>query len=644
MEYDFSGWATRNDLPCADGRIIRRDAFKDCDGVIVPIVWNHNHDDPTAVLGHGLLKNNPEGVRVFGKFNDTEGGIAAKKCVDSGDIKSLSIYANQLRQNGPSVIHGAIKEVSLVLAGANPGAYIDTVLAHDEESGQSGFIRFTDDQWKLEQGGTLDIIVNDEIQHSEESTATESEASQEETLAHADTPNDPDTEESKEIIHKDDMTVGDVIDSMNETQQAVMYALIADALDQNNKNETEGGNDSMKHNAFEGQVADQENENVLTHSEMTAIINDAKRYGSMKDSVLAHGIEQVDFLFPEARNMNVPPSFIQRDMGWVSKFMSGVSHTPFSRVKSMFADITIEDARAKGYIKGNRKTEEVFGLLKRSTTATTIYKKQKMDRDDVNDITDFDVIAWLKREMRMMLDEEIARAALVSDGRSAASDDKVNEQNIRPIYNDDDLYTIKKLVTVAANATSDEVAKAFIRAAIKARKDYKGSGDPVLFTTEDLLSDMLLIEDGIGHLLYESVSKLANTLRVREIITVPVMEGMKGVYGGDLMGIIVNLRDYNIGADKGGAVNMFDDFDIDYNQQKYLIETRCSGALVRPFSAIALELSTTGSTGVTYTAVVLDDDDARVPVNEGWYEKVAGAYVLSSDETIIRRKTYYTKS
>lgn len=630
MRYDFSGWATKNDIVCADGRVIKQDAFKECDGQIVPLVWNHDHDDPTSVLGHGLLKNDPKGVRVFGTFNSTEKGQAAKECVDHGDVVGLSIYANQLRQNGPAVMHGSIKEVSLVLAGANPGAYIDTVMAHgDDEDSQAGFIRFVDDETVLQHGGELNFEPVEDAHESDEPSADEGE----EELSHAE-------ENSK------DMTVGDVIDSMNETQQAVMYALIADALDQNKTNNE--GENSMKHNVFEGQAADQGNENVLAHSEMMAIIDDAKRYGSMKDSVLAHGIEHVDYLFPEARNMDVPPSFIQRDMGWVSKVMQGVSHTPFSRVKSMFADITIEDARAKGYIKGNRKTEEVFGLLKRSTTPTTIYKKQKMDRDDVVDITDFDVIAWLKREMRMMLDEEIARAILISDGRSSASDDKINEQNVRPILKDDDLFTVKKLVTVAASATADEKAKAFIRQCIKSRKEYKGSGNPTLFTTEDMLSDMLLIEDGIGHLLYDSMSKLENVLRVSSIVTVPVMEGVKGPYGGDLMGILVNLKDYNVGADKGGAVNMFDDFDIDYNQQKYLIETRCSGALIRPFSAIVLELSTTGSTGITYEAVDMSEMTpeqiaAVNPKSEGYYEKVHTAYVLTDDERVISWKTYYTQ-
>lgn len=638
MKYDFSGWATRNDRLCADGRVIKRDAFKECDGQIVPLVWNHQHDDPTAVLGHGLLKNDPDGVRVFGVFNKTEAGSAAKECVDHGDVVGLSIYANQLRQNGPAVIHGAIKEVSLVLAGANPGAYIDTVMSHgDGDDTQVGFIRFIEEGDALEHSGELDWVIP-EAKLAE--PAPNPEASSEEgELAHA--------EEKKST---DDMTVGDVIDSMNEIQQAVMYSLISDALNQNTKKE--GENESMKHNAFEGQV-DQENENVLSHSEMMAVISDAKRYGSMKDSVLAHGIEHIDYLFPEARNLDVPPSFIQRDMGWVNIVMQGVAHTPFSRVKSMFADITIEDARAKGYIKGNRKTEEVFGLLKRQTGPTTIYKKQKMDRDDVVDITDFDVIAWLKREMRMMLDEEIARAILVGDGRSAASDDKINEQCIRPVLNDDDLYTVKKLVTVASTATADEKAKAFIRQCIKARKDYKGSGSPTLFTTEDMLSDMLLIEDGIGHLLYDSESKLANMLRVSRIVTVPVMEGLKGPFGGDLMGIIVNLKDYNVGADKGGAVNMFDDFDIDYNQQKYLIETRCSGALIRPFSAITLELSTTGSTGVTYDAVDMSEMTpeqiaAVNPKSEGYYEKVGKAYVLTEDTEVISRpsgkKVYYEKT
>ena len=538
-------------------------------------------------------------------------------------------------------MHGVIREVSLVLTGANPGAYIDTVLAHgDDEDTMAGFIRFTDEESVLQHGGELDIspvieATEEPIQGTEPEPEPESDSETEpgSELSHA-----------EESANNQDMTVGDVIDSMNEIQQAVMYALVADALKQN-KNNNEG-EDSMKHNVFEGQAADQENENVLAHSEMMAIINDAKRYGSMKDSALAHGIEHIDYLFPEARNLDVPPSFIQRDMGWVSKVMQGVSHSPFSRVKSMFADITIEDARAKGYIKGNRKTEEVFGLLKRQTGPTTIYKKQKMDRDDVIDIVDFDVIAWLKREMRMMLDEEIARAILISDGRSSASDDKINEQCIRPILKDDDLFTVKKLVTVAASATADEKAKAFIRQCIKSRKDYQGSGNPTLFTTEDLLSDMLLIEDGIGHLLYDSMSKLENVLRVSSIVTVPVMEGINGPFGGELMGILVNLKDYNVGADKGGAVNMFDDFDIDYNQQKYLIETRCSGALVKPFSAIVLELSTTGSTGVTYTQVTPEEGDN--PAEEGWYEKIGTAYVPTADTEVISRpsgdKPYYERS
>lgn len=350
----------------------------------------------------------------------------------------------------------------------------------------------------------------------------------------------------------------------------------------------------MKHNVFDRSTMD--DDDVLSHADQEVIFSDAKRYGSLKDSVLAHGITQIDYLFPEAKDMNVPPSFIQRDMGWVQKVMGGVRHTPFSRIKSTFADITEDEARAKGYIKGKMKKEEVFSLLKRSTTPTTIYKKQKLDRDDVVDITSFDVVAWLKTEMRMMLDEELARAFLVGDGRLSSSDDKINEQNIRPIWTDADLYTVKTQVTLPANITDTNRSKAIIRAIIKSRKNYKGSGDPVFYTTEDTLTDMLLIEDNNGRMIYESVEKLRNVLRVRDIVTVPIMEGLTREVGegstkqtATLVGIIVNLKDYNVGADKGGAVNMFDDFDIDYNAQKYLIETRCSGALIKPYSAIAVE-------------------------------------------------------
>lgn len=563
---DFSGWATRNDLVCGDGRIIKKDAFKDNDGKKVSLVWNHEHDDPNAVLGHAILENRDEGVYAYCTFNDTENGQNAKKLVQHGDVSSLSIWANKLKQNGREVLHGEIRELSLVLAGANPGAYIDCVMAHSEDE--------TDDTVaELYAGYNENIVI-----HSAESAEDNKEDAKM-------------TDENKKP--EGEKTVADVFNTLTEEQKTVVYAMIGQALeDAGVSDEDEEGENKMKHNVFD---QDDQQENVLSHDAMNTIIGDAKRYGSLKDSFLAHaaeyGIDQIDYLFPEAKSLNNPPEFIKRDMGWVQKVMNGVHHTPFSRIKSVFANITEDDARAKGYIKGNLKKEEVFSLLKRTTTPTTIYKKQKMDRDDVVDITDFDVIAWLKSEMRMMLDEEIARAILIGDGRLESSDDKISTQSIRPIASDADLYTVKKQVDVAHGATADDKAKAFIKAAIKARKDYKGSGDPTLYTTEDMLTDCLLLEDTMGHLLYESIAKLANVLRVKDIVTVPVMEGAKGAKGGDLMGIIVNLTDYNVGADKGGAVNMFDDFDIDYNQQKYLIETRCSGALTKPYSAIALELN-----------------------------------------------------
>ena len=558
-KYDFSGWATRNDIKCSDGRTIRKNAFKDNDGQTVPLVWNHSHNDPANVLGHALLENRDQGVYAYCTFNNSELGQTAKELVEHGDVTSLSIYANKLKQNGGDVIHGAIREVSLVLAGANPGAYIDSVMVHGEESDEEGVI-FTGE--------------NISLSHAESETQPEEKIEEEKTMAK-------------------EKTVQDVFNELTEEQKQVVYALIGQALEDAQDEEDEGDYE-MKQNVFDND--EMNSGNVLSHSDMMDIISDAKRYGSMKDSFLAHtqnyGIENVDFLFPDPENVNMPPTFIERDMTWVQKVMSGVHHTPFSRIKSLFADITADEARAKGYIKGKMKKEEVFSLLKRTTTPTTIYKKQKMDRDDVVDITDFDVIAWLKKEMRLLLDEEIARAILIGDGRLSSSDDKINETNIRPILTDEDLYTVKANITVATNATGSEKAKAFIDEVIRSRKEYKGSGNPTLFTTEDMVTECLLLEDGIGHKLYKSEAELATTLRVKEIVTVEVMEGVQDKNSHDVAGIIVNLADYNVGADKGGAVNMFDDFDIDYNQQKYLIETRCSGALIKPYSAIALAFVT----------------------------------------------------
>ena len=576
-KFDFSGWATRNNLKCSDGRTIMKDAFKHNDGQTVPLVWNHQHNDPLNVLGHALLENRDEGVYAYCKFNETESGKNAKLLVEHGDVSALSIYANQLKQQGPNVLHGAIREISLVLAGANPGAFIDAVIRHGEESDEEAII-YTGENISLHHA-------------SDDKQADENKE-------------DPKKEEPQNEKKEDEETVADVFNTLNEKQKTVVYAMIGQVLEENevpednNNEDSKGGNETMKHNVFDKEDTNQKD--VLSHSDMEAIFADVKRYGSLRDAVLAHGIENIDYLFPDAKNVTDTPQFIQREMGWVQKVMNSVHHTPFSRIKSILADITEDDARAKGYIKGNLKKEEVFSLLKRTTTPTTIYKKQKLDRDDVVDITDFDVVAWLKSEMRVMLDEEIARAALVGDGRLSSSDDKINEQNIRPIWTDADLYTIKAPVTVAANATADQKAKAFIRAAIKSRKNYKGSGEPTLYTTEDVLTDCLLMEDTTGRIIYDSVTKLATALRVKEIVTVPVMEDLSRTVESttyNLMGIIVNLTDYNIGADKGGAVNMFDDFDIDYNAQKYLIETRCSGALIKPYSAIAIESTTEEAQG-----------------------------------------------
>ena len=575
-KFDFSGWATKANIKCADGRTIMPNAFEHDNGKTVPLVWNHQHDNPNEVLGHALLENRPEGVYAYCTFNDTESGQVAKQLVQHGDVDALSIYANQLKERMSCVIHGNIREVSLVLAGANPGASIQNVIKHGEEF---------DDEAEIYTGENIELM------HAgcESSSSSEEDDKKKKKK-------DNELEHSKNSESDSEETVEDVFNTLNEKQKNVVLGLIGEALkDDDSDEENEGGDDTMKHNVFDNEQT--QTEGVLSHDAMNTIITDAKRYGSLKESFLAHagdyGIDDIDWLFPDAKNLNTPPEFIKRDTGWVPKVMNSIKHSPFSRIKSMFADITEDEARAKGYIKGKLKKEEVFGLLKRTTTPTTIYKKQKLDRDDVIDITDFDVVSWLKAEMRTMLDEEIARAILLGDGRLASSDDKINEQNIRPIWKDDDLYTIKATVNVTSTSTDEEKAKEFIRTVIKSRKNYKGSGEPTLYTTEDVLTDCLLIEDTNGRIIYDSVSKLATTLRVKEIITVPVMENLSRQNSSsetlNLMGIIVNLSDYNVGADKGGAISMFEDFDIDYNQQKYLIETRCSGALIKPYSAIALE-------------------------------------------------------
>ena len=591
MKYDFSGYATRNDLKCSDGRTIRAGAFKECAGKVVPLVWQHQHGDPMNVLGHAVLEERDDGMYSYCSFNDTEPAKQARQLVLHGDVNQLSIYANKLVQKNGDVLHGAIREVSLVIAGANPGAMIDNIaMAHGEDGESDEAIIYNND--------FIDNLGGDLEDNSEE------------TIEHSDS---EDKKEEKEMPTEDsgkEKTVQDVIDTMNEEQKKVMMYLVGVAAEKGGTGEdedeevkhSEGDEEMSKYNVFEGSgeytgAADQ---GELNHSQIETIINDGKKFGSLRDSFLAHaddyGIKDIDWLFPEAKTFTDKPEFISRKMEWVSTVMSGVHKSPFSRIKSMFADITEDEARAKGYIKGNLKKEEVFSLLKRTTTPTTIYKKQKLDRDDIIDITDFDVVAWIKAEMRVMLDEEIARAILVGDGRLSSDDDKINEDNIRPIWKEADLFCLKKEVTVGAD--DDATAKNFIKAAIKARKDYRGSGNPVLFTTEDNLTDILLLEDSIGHKLYKTEAEVATAMRVSKIVTVPVMENLTRsvtksgqAYTNTLMGIIVNLNDYNVGADKGGAISMFDDFDIDYNQQKYLIETRCSGALTKPYSAIVLEKS-----------------------------------------------------
>lgn len=641
-KFDCSGWATRANMLCSDGRTIRKNAFEDCDGKIVPVVWNHEHNDPNAILGHALLENRDDGVYAFITFNETDAGQNAKLLVQHKDVDRLSIYANKLKQMGGDVIHGIIREVSLVVAGANPGAVIDTVMAHGEDSEEECIIysgEFIENVEPLfhsdkEEKGASKMSEETKKQEADNSGKTLADVYNAMTdeqkkavqamigMAIADTKKDNGKKEEpgKEVKHsgdssdepakseKKEKTVADVLNTLTDEQKKVVFAMIGQALEdtgvEDDKNdedakhsafdddeEYEGGNDAMKHNVFD-QETKTENQEVLSHSEMIEIFEEAKRNGSLADTVLQHGITNIDYLFPDAKTIDDVPGFIKREDDWVAGVMAGVHKTPMSRVKSIFANITADEARARGYIKGKQKVDEVFSLLKRTTSPTTVYKKQKLDRDDVIDITDFDVVAWVKTEMRMMLDEEIARAILVGDGRNNSDDSKINEQNIRPIWTDDDVYTVKSEISISKSTTAEEKAKAFIKACIKSRKNYKGSGKPAMYMPEDMLTDCLLLEDANGRMIYDTVDKLATVLRVSKIVTVPVMEGLKRVKGANthfLGGIYVNLNDYNLGADKGGAVNMFDDFDIDYNAQKYLIETRCSGAMIKPYGAVAIE-------------------------------------------------------
>lgn len=641
-KFDCSGWATRANMLCSDGRTIRKNAFEDCDGKTVPVVWNHEHNDPNAILGHALLENRDDGVYAFITFNETDAGQNAKLLVQHKDVDRLSIYANKLKQMGGDVIHGIIREVSLVVAGANPGAVIDTVMAHGEDSEEEGIIysgEFIENVEPLfhsdkEEKGASKMSEETKKQEADNSGKTLADVYNAMTdeqkkavqamigMAIADTKKDNGKKEEpgKEVKHsgdssdepakseKKEKTVVDVLNTLTDEQKKVVFAMIGQALedagvedDENDENakhsafdddeEYEGGNNAMKRNVFD-QETNTENQEVLSHSEMIEIFEEAKRNGSLADTVLQHGITNIDYLFPDAKTIDDVPGFIKREDDWVAGVMAGVHKTPMSRVKSIFANITADEARARGYIKGKQKVDEVFSLLKRTTSPTTVYKKQKLDRDDVIDITDFDVVAWVKTEMRMMLDEEIARAILVGDGRNNSDESKINEQNIRPIWTDDDVYTVKSEISISKSTTAEEKAKAFIKACIKSRKNYKGSGKPAMYMPEDMLTDCLLLEDANGRMIYDTVDKLATVLRVSKIVTVPVMEGLKRVKGANthfLGGIYVNLNDYNLGADKGGAVNMFDDFDIDYNAQKYLIETRCSGAMIKPYGAVAIE-------------------------------------------------------
>lgn len=574
-KYDFCGWATKNDLKCSDGRVIRRNAFKDDDGKRVPVVWNHRHDDAFDVLGHADLENRAEGVYAYVKLNeDTDQGRNALALVNHGDINAMSICANKLKQSGSDVLHGVIREISLVLAGANPGAMIENIITHSDEDGDTAMI-YT--------GMNLIFDDSSEISHAEEDNPKET------------------SEETKEdkTVANEEKTVGELMDSamkkLDPDEKDAVYAVIGAALEQSATDDEEEEDDGVSHNVFEGKKT--QDSDTLMHAEiLEESFRDGKKYGSLRESIkehaLEHGIDDIDLLFPDPKATATQPTMVTRDMDWVSVVMGGVHHVPFSRIKSLYADLTEDEARAKGYIKGKYKKEQVFGLLKRTTQPTTVYKKQKLDRDDMID-AEFDIVPMIRQEMRMMLNEELARAYLFGDGRPASSDDKINEQCIRPVWTDEPFFTINATFTVSAGATADDKAKAFIRAAIKARKDYKGAGNPILFTTEDILTDMLLMTDSTGRDLYTDEAQLARKLRVSRIVTVPVMEGLKREVGSknrELYGLILNLNDYNVGADRGGQVSMFDDFDIDYNAQKYLIETRCSGSLVKPYSAIAVEL------------------------------------------------------
>lgn len=613
LKPDFGGYATKSGLKCSDGRTILPNAFKEMDGQTVPLVWQHLHNEVGNVLGHALLESREDGVYAHCFCNATPAGQNAKVMVQHKDLKSLSIYANDLKQKGKDVLHGVIREVSLVLSGANPGALIDFIsLQHGDDFEES------DDEAIIYTG--LDL------EHSDKN----------------------DVDEPDPVQHGEEETVEDVINSMTDKQKDVLYALVSKASEGVEHSEEEGDKGIVKKNVFEGKEADDKmGRPTLTHDQLQAIMDDAKKNGSLKDSFLAHavtyGIENIEYLFPDARTLRDSPDFVSRRMEWVSSVLNGSTHSPFSRIKSMSADITLDDARARGYIKGSLKKEEFFALSRRTTTPTTIYKKQKLDRDDIIDIVDLDVVAWLKEEMRVMLDEEIARAALIGDGRpvdilGSANEDKIDETKIRPIALDADFYAHR--VTVAPNTSGSTLVEAILRE----RHNYKGSGNPTFFTSDSVLVDLLLIKDRMGRRLYATEQELAAALRVSSIVAVEVMENYE-IDGLGLLGIMVNMKDYTFGADKGGQVSMFDDFDIDYNQQKYLIETRCCGCLTRPKSALVFWRGTGTQATVTAPTFVAGTNTVTIPSATGvvYYLAegddtpaihAAGTHVISEDTVV----------
>ena len=644
--FDFGGWATKNDLLCADGRTIRKDAFKDDDGRTVPLVWQHNHEDPTRVIGHALLENRPEGVYAYCSFNSTDIAQHVKELVRHEDVNSLSIYANKLKQSGGDVLHGTIREVSVVLAGANPGAQIEfPIMEHGEESETEACIWPGEEH--LEFGGGLKVSHSEEDAEKEEKpkeaeAPKEEKADENETVqdvlntlneeqmkvvefligkalegdeaAHSDDEEeglyhaDEDTDDKDEDADTNDKTVADVINTLTPKQKKVVEYLIAQAIEsRENEPEDEGKEEAshsiedeeeftMKKNVFDNTQANEQSTDTLTHAQLMTIASDAKKMGSMRDAVLAHaqdyGIEQIDYLMPEYREVTGgAPQFVKRDDTWVAKIMRGVHHTPFAKVKMTFADITKDQARARGYIKGHRKSEEVFKLLKREIGPTTVYKKQKIDRDDAIDISEgFDKLAWLKGEMRTMLDEELARAYIIGDGRADDSDDKINEDNIVPVFKDDSLYVIRQVINPEQGQAHGD---ALIDAVTYGMEEYQGSGNCVALMTRREYSQLRLLKDKMGRRIYNSDSEINSALGVRDILFVPQMGDASTIWHDTKANkyykplvIILDLDDYNVGADQGGSVNMFEDFDIDYNQMKYLIETRCSGGLTKPYSAV----------------------------------------------------------